>query len=328
MRFRFTAHREVTPEPPVSAKEARRLIKEGQAPEGMRVNEKLDLSGSEGLTALPLGLHVHTLDLNGCTALRALPDDPQVTFRLDLSNCTSLESLPAGLKTGTLILRNCTALHTLPEGLTASFLDISGCIGITSWPEEATVSVGRFTAANCTQIAKLPPWLKLLSQLDLHGCVSLAEIPEDLRVTGWIDLANTQIRELPPGCRDAQLRWRSARIDERIAFHPETITAEEILAEENVELRRVKLERMGYATFLEKAQAEIIDEDSDAGGPRRLLRIAMENDEDLVCVAVLCPSTGRQYVIRVPPTMESCHQAVAWIAGFDDPDAYRPLAET
>jgi hypothetical protein len=47
-----------------------------------------------------------------------------------------------------------------------------------------------------------------------------------------------------------------------------------------------------------------------------------------VCVSVLCPSTGRQYIIRVPPEMTSCHQAVAWVAGFDDPALYRPLAET
>ena len=71
-----------------------------------------------------------------------------------------------------------------------------------------------------------------------------------------------------------------------------------------------------------------MDEDHDAGGPRRLMRVPMGNDEPPVCVSVLCPSTGRQYVIRVPPTMQSCHQAVAWVAGFDNPDDYRPMAET
>ena len=49
----------------------------------------------------------------------------------------------------------------------------------------------------------------------------------------------------------------------------------------------------------------------------------MQGDEDLVCVSVICPSTGRQYIIRAPPTMSDCRQAVAWIAEFDDPDDYR-----
>ncbi|NOK61345.1 MAG: hypothetical protein GFH27_549305n114 [Chloroflexi bacterium AL-W] len=54
----------------------------------------------------------------------------------------------------------------------------------------------------------------------------------------------------------------------------------------------------------------------------------MTGDEDLVCVSVICPSTGRQYLIRVPPQTRTCHQAAAWIAGFDDPNAYQPIAET
>jgi hypothetical protein len=41
-----------------------------------------------------------------------------------------------------------------------------------------------------------------------------------------------------------------------------------------------------------------------------------------------CPSTGRQYIIRVPPTTPTCRHAAAWIAGFDNPDDYQPLIET
>jgi hypothetical protein len=124
------------------------------------------------------------------------------------------------------------------------------------------------------------------------------------------------------------LIWRGIPIDERIAFHPETITVEEILGQENIELRRVLLERMGYEAFVAQSEAEVLDRDMDAGGPRRLLRIPLPDEEPLVCVSVICPSTGRQYVIRVPPDMSTCRQAIAWTAGFDDPDAYRPLMET
>jgi hypothetical protein len=52
------------------------------------------------------------------------------------------------------------------------------------------------------------------------------------------------------------------------------------------------LERVGYEQFLRQVEAETLDEDEDAGGPRRLLRVAMGQDEPLVCLAVHDPSTG------------------------------------
>ena len=61
---------------------------------------------------------------------------------------------------------------------------------------------------------------------------------------------------------------------------------------------------------------------------RQLLRLKLEGDEDLVCVAVICPSTGRRYLLRVPPTMRTCRQSVAWTAGFSDPKLYKPRVET
>ncbi|HEX7380479.1 MAG TPA: hypothetical protein VF278_25420 [Pirellulales bacterium] len=45
-------------------------------------------------------------------------------------------------------------------------------------------------------------------------------------------------------------------------------------------------------------------------------------------VVVRCPSTGQQYVLRVPPNMRTCRQAIAWTAGFDDAEKYQPLLET
>jgi hypothetical protein len=162
----------------------------------------------------------------------------------------------------------------------------------------------------------------------VSGCAELAELPEGLRISSWLDLAGTAITSLPTASRGVQLRWRSVRIDERIAFHPESITAQEVLAEPNAELRRVLLERMGYDAFIVAAAAAELDRDQDPGGLRRLLRVDLDRDEPLVVLSVSCPSTGRAYLLRVPPTMLTCHQAAAWIAGFDNPDDYAPLAET
>ena len=352
---------------PLPAATARTLILGGCAPAGLRVHGHLDLSNSPNLVALPDGLAVTSLDLSGCTALRTLPRDLRVRrlilngcaalralpgglhvyelqmqytrigslppdlcveYRLDLEGCAELRSLHAGLKTGSLILRNCVTLDSLPEGLDVYFLDITGCTGLRGWPRAASVRIGRLNASGCTWLRTLPPWLTTLAQLDVSGCANLNALPEGLQVTSWIDLAATGITSLPASLQSVRLRWRGVPIDARVAFQPETITVREILGEPNAELRRVLLERMGYEAFLSQAQAQVLDRDRDPGGERRLLRVSLPEDEPLVCLCVICPSTGRQYVLRVPPTMRSCRQAAAWIAGYDNPADYQPLAET
>ena len=261
---------------------------------------RLNLSGCTGLRELPAGLHCNELNLNN-TRLRALPADLRVDFRLDCTGCVHLETLPVGLKVGSLILRDCTSLETLPEGLDVSFLDISGCLGMRCWPQQAKVQVGRLVARGCMQFTSLPDWLADVSQLDLSGCANITELPPTLQVRSWIDIANTGIAFLPPGVANAQIRWRGVTIDSRIAFEPETINSQEILGTVNVELRRVLMERMSYEAFMANAQAQILDTDADPGGERQLLRVPIANDEPLVCLSVSCPSTDRQYMLRVPP---------------------------
>jgi hypothetical protein len=170
--------------------------------------------------------------------------------------------------------------------------------------------------------------MRLLSQLNLSGCAGIKELPEDLQVQSWIDVAGTGLKGLPKAMRGVRIRWRGVFIDERIAFRPETLKVSDILSEFNTEVRRVMLERVGFDWFLEHAGAQTLDSDRDTGGERRLLRIELQNDEPLVCLQVNCPSTGRRYVLRVPPTMQSCHQAAAWMAGFEDHRDYRPILET
>ena len=317
---------ELPPDLSVGTLDLRNCTKLQALPTGLRVRH-LNLSGTWNPQHLLSGVRCYELDLKN-TAIKALPPDVQVEYRIDLENCTALTSLPEGLKAGSLILRGCISLEELPEGLDVYFLDISGCTGIARWPRRGSIQVGRLTARGCAQLRELPPWISRLAQLDLRDCTNLTRLPEGLVVTSWIDVAGTGIRSLPVSLKGVQLRWRGVAIDARIAFFPELITAKEILDEPNAERRRVLLERMGYERFLTEAKAKTLDQDRDAGGVRRLLKVDMKDDEDLVCVSVICPSTARQYVIRVPPAMTTCHQAVAWIAGFDNPDDYQPLVET
>ena len=315
-------------------------------PEGLTLRA-LDLTGCTGLTRLPARLNVRHLTIERCSklthlpaglrcfeilasesGLRSLPVDLRVDFRLDLSNCVNLTELPAGLKLGTLVLRGCKNLTSLPEGLEVNFLDLRGCERLESFPKASTIRIGRLDINGCRRLTALPEGLGRLAQLNLADCTGLKSLPEGLEVGSWLEIANTGISSLPRSLAGVKLRWRGVAIDERIAFHPEQITAKEVLEETNAERRRVLLERIGLDRFMQEAEVQVLDEDRDRGGIRRLFRVPLTNDEDIVCVMVHCPSTGGRYLLRVPPNMKTCRQAVAWTAGFDDPSLYRPLLET
>jgi hypothetical protein len=267
-------------------------------------------AAESGVAALPESFRVFDLDLSGAP-LERLPDGLAVESRLVLAGCERLKTLPANLRVGTLVLRGCVALTELPAGLDVWFLDLQGCTGLTRWPERLNLRNGRLSLRGCRGLPGLPPRFERLAALDVGDCPQITELPDGLHVTGWIDVAGSGLRGLPPSLRDVQIRWRGVRVDERIAFRPESLAPRKILAEANSERRRVMLERVGLERFFDAVNAEELDADSDPGGPRRLLRVPLPGDEDLVCLVCNCPSTARRYALRVPPVTRTCHQAAA-----------------
>jgi uncharacterized protein DUF6745 len=286
----------------------------------------INVTNCRRLRRLPAGLNCQRL-LVGGTELEWLPPDMQVTQRIDASGCPSLRRLPA-LCVPELDLRGCTALEELPDNLHVRRLDISNCPRISEIPARAASSIEHLTARNCGAMVLLPPQLTKLEQLDVSGCTNLEILPDGMRVRSWIDVAGTSVRQIPSSLRSVRILWHGVPVSDRIAFDPESITVREILTEPNVELRRVLIDRVGMEWFVANSHAEVIDRDRDTGGDRELLRIRFDGGEDVVCVAVHCPSTGRRYVLRVPPEIRTCRQAVAWTAGIQDPSAYQPAVET
>jgi hypothetical protein len=310
----------------LSPEESSEAIRSGQFRGPAHIPGRLDLTNFAG-GSLPAGLHCYELDASG-SRLTSLPADLRIDGRLVLDNSPNLVSLPEGLTAGSISLRNCPSLCALPENLSTWFLDMTGCARFETWPSNGTIHHGSLILRGCDGIGSLPTWLGRLSQLDISGCVQLREIPDGIAVSSWVDIGGTGITGLPRSLTGTSLRWRGVPVNERIAFHPEQLTAREALAEKNAEVRRVMIERMGYLRFAQEAKAKILDQDKDGGGVRQLLSIDLREDEPLVGLSCICPSTGRQYLLRVPPTMKTCHQAVAWMAGFDDPSLYRPEIET
>jgi hypothetical protein len=315
--------------PDIPPTDAAKLISSGRAPAGIRTGVlQLGLADTEKrIHSLPANLHCFSLSLEG-QPISALPPDLQVEYKLNLTGCHQLTSLEPNLRVSTIVLTNCKRLAALPEGLRTNFLQLDGCTALSYWPESAQVVHGWVRARNCSDLEKLPSGLGPIASLDLRGCRRISSVPAETQIRSWIDIGGTRITSLPESLKGISLRWRGVPVSAQIAFFPETLNGPDILAEPNTEVRRVMIERVGFEKFIREVKAEVLDSDHDPGGERKLLRVPLANDEPIVIVSVLCPSTGRQYLVRVPPATKTCRQAVAWSAGFDNPDDYAPIAET
>ena len=122
--------------------------------------------------------------------------------------------------------------------------------------------------------------------------------------------------------------WHGVRVTREIIEAPETITAAEILATPNAEIRRIMIERVGFDRFILESGAQPAH--TDATGT--LYRIDLPNAEPLVLVHVTNATpepdgTSRKFFLRVPPDMARARQAVAWTFGLRE-DQYAPVVES
>lgn len=111
-------------------------------------------------------------------------------------------------------------------------------------------------------------------------------------------------------CRDATI---SVKLLEDIE-----VTASDILACKNQEIKQTALKKFGYERFVAEVKMEEIHRD----GENALLR-----NGDVVFAYVKDSSTPRRYLLRVPPNMRTVHDAIAWTFNMK-PDEYKPVAET
>lgn len=286
----------------------------------------LDISDNKFIDELPAGLHLMRLKASHSQLCR-LPDDIQVDLSIDLSNCEKLEYIPDNLSVGSLNLADCENLPRLPDHLHVKNLNISRC-NFSEWPEDLSIEFGSLILSNCPNLTTIPKGLHNVTFIDIDHCSQITTIPEEIYISGPLNIRFSGLKELPPHLDNVQLMWGFVPISPKTAFHADELSKDEIINEPNVELRRAIIEKIGYERFFEIVSPTILDSDNDPGGPRKLLKIDLEEDEPIIVLAVNCPSTQRKYMLRVPPTITSCHQAAAWIAGFDDPNDYHPEIET
>ncbi len=106
------------------------------------------------------------------------------------------------------------------------------------------------------------------------------------------------------------------RVPGHIIEHPETITLEEIGKENNLEIRRVMIERFGWPRYLQESKAKCVaSRHNDRDCQREeLYRLADGTQRFLV----FDPSTGRRYALGVPAEVKDCEQAQNFVShGLD-----------
>lgn len=97
----------------------------------------------------------------------------------------------------------------------------------------------------------------------------------------------------------------------------------EVIALPNAEIRRAVIEFIGLDSLMEKTNVTPVDTSTFGD----LIRVSVLNDEDIVVVKVQDSSTDRKYFLRVPPTVKTAKEAVAWTFNLTEND-YNPSKET
>jgi hypothetical protein len=300
---------------------------------------EIKIVGCRRLRLLPATLRCNVLRLGHLSSLESLPGI-ESKWRASILSLPRLRRVDGVLKGEMASFSGHSALVSFrPAKLAVDSLYVTHCPMLTELPGEMKLSY--LNLRSCPSLTRLPSPLRLgrlprrtgpgsENCLDLSGCHRIEQWPQEFHFQSPVRLDGSGLEQKEPADTNFMVRHRGVALPAHTYYHPETIQPAEALREQNAELRRVLLELAGLEKVLAGEQAEVVDEDLDAGGLRQLLRLpaAAGKEEPFCYLRCQCPSTARVYLLRVPQGMISCRQAAAWVAGFKNPDDYQPVLET
>lgn len=107
-------------------------------------------------------------------------------------------------------------------------------------------------------------------------------------------------------------------VPEKVVMDPKSLDPrKDIMAEENLEVRRIMIERYGWVEFLEAVDAETLDK-----APSEIentLETLVSFDDHVVFIGA-CPSTGRIYAMEVENTIKTIPDAKNYLQDGLDPN--------
>lgn len=334
-------------------------------PDELELAGDLVIIGSPKLRTLPQKIEAQSLFVKGC-GIERLPEQLVISETLHLECCRQLTALPnsltclssqrfdraqseqqptaqpdslASLANG---LLKRIIFHACPNLEVPEMLFACSTVRLCKHPLKilsSRIQARHIFVERCYQLEEVNGVLKAEGFLSFAHCRKLSCIGPDVTceaptwmytLVGRLLLENTNLRELPEALQQCELQWQGYLIPAEAVFYPERLEPGRILHTANAELRRLMLERVGLDKVLQQAESTLIDSDRDSGGARSLISVPRENRFGREARFLRChdPSTGREYLLSVSPDCNTCREAAAWLAGFNDPDDYDPVLET
>jgi hypothetical protein len=103
-------------------------------------------------------------------------------------------------------------------------------------------------------------------------------------------------------------------VEKARAHQPGKLTIAQIAQEENSQIRSVKIAAYGMERYFLESGAETVQTD----GEYSLLRIKLDQWNDMTCLKMVCPSTGAAYVCPVEPRTQTIDQALDFMFNVKD----------
>lgn len=297
-------------------------------PEGLQVSGNLTLANLS-LETLPYHLNVGgDLRLRNCRKLSQIPGSISIGGSLRVVGADQLERVSPQVKIGKgLQFKRCaTERIDLPR---CSSLSIIDCPNLRTVESSYALTMEQLRVDRCVSLESIPNGLTTVKSCILTNLPQLKSLPRYFESLCTIEIDGTTISDLTEKqTKELSFRIQGVPIPGHVLFHPARITLDEVLRQENVEVRRVYMEQMGIECFESRVRHVAVAKDVDAGGERMLVRYQPQFGPERHYLFCRCPSTARTYLLQVPPRFDSCHAAAAWLAGFENPDDYQPIVET
>jgi len=108
------------------------------------------------------------------------------------------------------------------------------------------------------------------------------------------------------------------RVDQQIVENPSSQTIQQITNEENIEVRRIRIERFGWENFLLQGECKIIakGENDIEFTKEAIVKVGPNNFVQRFFLGA-CPSTGRIFAMELPENINTTKQARQYLSNLN-----------